>query len=141
MSTTHIRNNTLHVDNFMNPIFASVNIIVIANSNMHIEFCYTISLYSNIFHLGHKTHVSKETFSKKYWKQKCSLCTLTVILFYNGLFLKKIVFVMRCVWFFGFFGCYENWNWKLIFQIFRDKKTQWNLKRLSIKHKRSFWYS
>ena len=50
----------------MNPIFASVNIIVIAHSNMHIEFCYTISLYSNIFHLGHKTHASKEPFSKKY---------------------------------------------------------------------------
>ena len=62
----HIRNNTLHVDNFMNPIFASVNIVVIANSNMHTEFCYTISLYSNIFHLGHKTHASKEPFSKKY---------------------------------------------------------------------------
>ena len=84
----------------MNPIFASVNIIVIAHSNMHTEFCYTISLYSNIFHLGHKTHASKEPFSKKYWKQKCSLCTMTVILFYNGLFLKKNSICMRCVWFF-----------------------------------------
>ena len=66
----HIRNNTLHVDNFMNPIFASVNIIVIANSNMHTEFCYTISLYSNTFHLGHKTHVSKEPFSKRILKTR-----------------------------------------------------------------------
>ena len=67
MSTAHIRNNVnnaLHVDNFINPIFASVNIIVIVSSNMYIEFCST-TLYSNVFYLGHRPHVSKEPFFKK----------------------------------------------------------------------------